>query len=266
MSSVFLPLLLKMLKCSSDKEWYPDQDMVKQAATMLFSEAGLTLPEDSDQVMGAHGYETVQVQTAEEWETVVRALSSNNQLQHPISLRMDTRLEKGWVLREMMDPATGGMLPVQTPEHLPVNLCFEADDEAERELQAEVEAERGNGPSDGGEGLSKDEWRAMVSRQPSFQQWQRNIRMEHLPKEGAAQTGTNSRDHAIWDAPNLFQLSKLNRARLVAQHIAQQAASRRQDLEVALTTLTQACEEEESTDVAMSESLTCADGSTGYRL
>ena len=201
--------------------------------------------------MTAHGYEIIEVRTPEEWAKVAPALDNNLRAERAVHLRADAVIDKGWVLRELMDPASG--MPVQlTSAQLPVSLCFEADDEAEREMQAEIEAERSNSAGDTREGLSKDEWQSLVPREPSFQRGQPHIR---LTSHAVLQRAVDDKHHGISDAPNLFRLSEMSRAHVVVHHIARQAAACLKDLEIALTALTQACEEEESTDVAFSQSL-----------
>ena len=163
--------------------------------------------------------QVVEVETKEEWHQIIQHMNEENCMREAVELRPGVVVEEGWVLRGEHGPGQN------EPPTLPARLCF-GDDEAQLELQAQMEAEHLAGM-----GLDGRE-----SRQIS--QWPL-IRMTASQRGPRATKSQKDYDRTS----DLHNLHELQRAELVKEQLLEQADICFKVLEHALDGLEQACNE-----------------------
>ncbi|CAE8600167.1 unnamed protein product [Polarella glacialis] len=142
-------------------------------------------------------------------------------------------------------------------QQLPAKLCFDDDDEATRELQAELEAERlGARGADARDALSSEEERSLVHLGQLYLSSSRQEHRPTIPMRFAPGGRLRSREGKTMDrllvAPKLHALDASSRAKLVHAQILHYAATCDSDLQGATQDLEAATRDEEANDVAIS--------------
>ncbi|CAJ1404526.1 unnamed protein product [Effrenium voratum] len=219
--------------------WYPDNSIISQVAASYVTGRMEpdTAEDDSEMWSQLNDSERVLIQTQAEADKVISSCSEDGHVRQTITIRRGVTIEQGWMLSACQDPSGSGISLGDLRSRLPATLVF--DDEAERELQNEMEMERlesaGHENRDGRQGSEPD-----VSAHPENAQ---RPCLPHLP--GKIQL-ENMDERLLW------WLGPEERAHVLVQQILQQASRCFQDLQNAATALAAACRDEEAMDVSLS--------------
>eukprot|EP00435_Cladocopium_sp_Y103_P053980 s593_g17.t1 len=223
------------------KDWYPKAELVAEAARAYLARDGEVDEEkDGEPRIVTREEAPLVVESVEELHRIRSHLGQNMQVLRDFQLRPGgVSIEQGWRLCRCTDKS-GDVGWNDIPE-LPVTLYFEADDEAERELQAEIEAERLQGAGlDTRESLSEAERKAMVSATPPIEDTKGRPQVPRLPYDVAAENLER------WQHLDLFRLNQQERAQLIVLQLVAQAQRSFQQLQRAGNDLATACEEEKA--------------------
>ncbi|CAK8999471.1 NFX1-type zinc finger-containing protein 1 [Durusdinium trenchii] len=242
-------------------DWYPPGKHVAEVARAYFGQDCEQDPDEEAPARVVSADEAVVViDSQEDLKKVSAALQQNLQVLHAVQLHDGVLIEKGWTLHRCVDRTGAEVLCAPqlwrdqaALAQRPLSLFFEPDDEAERELQAEIEAERLQGAgTDARESLSEAERKALI---PARREGERD-RHEGRPHVRVPYKVSGQGDCVErWPNGALFHLNKEERAKVVVQQIAQQAQSRFQQLEEAVQGLATACAEEEANDMNFSSKI-----------